>query len=395
MSRPPQSSDSPILEGDLNVSTTTEFDLAAAGDAIIGRGLQTARADPEGFPHFADMSSGEWTCSPDGDWTGGFFVGQLWLAAATGAGDAELAARWTEKLRPRVTSDTFFRGFLFWYGAALGARLVGHERSRDLALEGASALASSFHTAAGLLPLGSAAEEAHSVGANETNIDGVPGGSALLYWAADVTGDDTLRQKARSHVARHVEFLVRADGSVVQSATFGQDTGDLIKTYTHKGVRDDSTWARAQAWAMLGLAQACRYEPSRFADDATRVCDWWCEHLPPGGVAYWDFDAPLHEDQPLLDTSATAIAAASLLKMRDVNADRAGEYERVARDMVTAVVDRHVSRPGEPGRPAGIVGDACYNRRIGLATRNELVWGTYFLLEAVLTLTGKLDTSGT
>jgi unsaturated chondroitin disaccharide hydrolase len=375
------------------VTTTTHFDLRAAGDEIIRRGQRTAKTPASGFPHFADMTTGEWTYSPNGDWTGGFFVGQLWLAAATGSGDPEVAARWAEKLRPRTESDTFFRGFLFWYGAGLGAELLGHQGARQIALDGAIALADSFHDAAGLLPLGSAAEEAHSVGANETNIDGVPGGAPLLYWAANTLGDETLRKKARSHVARHVELLVRDDGSVVQSATFDATTGDAIKTYTHKGVRDDSTWARAQAWAMLGLAQACRYEPDVFAADARKVCDWWCEHVPEGRVAYWDFDAPDHEDEPLLDTSATAIAAASLLKMRTVTPDRSDEYERIAREMVTAVADRHVSRPDDPGRPAGIVGDACYNRRIGLATQNELVWGTYCLLEALMALTGKLDSS--
>jgi unsaturated chondroitin disaccharide hydrolase len=374
-------------------TTTTQFPLETATDAIVSRTQQTAARASHGFPHYADMQTGEWTYSPDGDWTGGFFVGQLWLAAASGLGDHDAAARWAEKLRPRISSDTVFRGFLFWYGAALGARLCEHGQSQEIALRGARALAESFHPRARLLPLGSAAEEAHSVGPAETNIDGVPGGAPLLYWAAALTGDDSLREIARSHVARHVEFLVRADGSTVQSGTFDQNTGELIKTYTHKGVTDDSTWARAQAWAMLGLAQAARHDPDLFATDATRVCDWWCSHLPSGHIAYWDFDAPDHEPQPLLDTSATSIAAAALLKMRTINPGRAEEYERTACDMITALADRHVSRPLDPVRPAGIVGDACYNNRIGLATRSELVWGTYFLLESLLTLTGRLDAS--
>ena len=87
------------------------------------------------------------------------------------------------------------------------------------------------------------------------------------------------------------------------------------------------------------------------------------------------------------------IAAAALLKMQSICPDRAEEYGRVARDMVTTVVDQHVSRPQDPVRPAGIVGDACYNKRIGLATQSELVWGTYFLLEALLSLTGRIDAS--
>ncbi|WP_314175684.1 glycoside hydrolase family 88 protein [Streptomyces winkii] len=368
------------------------LDLGSASKAVLARGQRTAALPEPGFPHYADMDTGEWTRSPNGDWTGGFFVGQLWLAAATGSGDAATARAWTERVRPRAASDTIFRGFLFWYGAALGSVLTGDQYAEETALEGAYALAESFNPAAGLLPLGSTAEEAHSVGADETNIDGVPGGAPLLYWAADVTGDETLRRKARSHVARHIELLVRDDDSVVQSATFDTGDGALIKTYTHKGVRDDSTWARAQAWAMLGIAQAARHEPELFTADAVRVCDWWCAHLPESRVAHWDFDAPQHEPEPLPDTSATAIAAAALLKMRTVAPAKADQYEQTAREMVTALVEHHLSPPSENGPPAGILGNACYNHRIGLATRNELVWGTYFLLEALLTFTGELTT---
>ena len=314
--------------------THTSADLSAAVSAITARAAATHREPADGFPHYADMRTGEWTRSPDGDWTGGFFVGQLWLAAAAGElPDAQPAREWTERVLPRAASSTIFRGFLFWYGAAIGHQLLGDERAGEIALEGAQALADSFHPAARLLPLGASAEEAHSVSDTDTNIDGVPGGAPLLYWAADMTGDDSLRDKARSHVERHLDFLVRPDGSVVQSARFDAETGERTATYTHKGVTDTSTWGRAQAWAMLGAAQAARRDPGPFTDRAIQVCDWWCDHLPEGDVAYWDFDAPEHEDDPLLDTSATAIAAAALLKMRGLT-PHTDRYEDLAERMV-------------------------------------------------------------
>lgn len=182
------------------------------------------------------------------------------------------------------------------------------------------------------------------------------------------------------------------DGSIIQSATFDPSNGALVKTYTHKGLRDDSIWARAQAWAMLGLAQAAHYEPDLFMSKAIQVCDWWCAHLPNENVSYWDFDAAGQKQKPELDTSATNIAAAALLKMSAISSQRGKEYERVAGNMIQAVVNDHVSRPGEP-RPSGIVGNACYNHRIGLAVRSEVIWGTYFLLESLLTLTNRLDTT--
>ena len=153
--------------------------------------------------------------SSDGDWTGGFFVGQLWLAAAADErNDPTAAAEWAERVLPRAASDTIFRGFLFWYGAAIGHQLLGHDRAGEVALEGALALAlaNSFHPAARLLPLGSSAEEAHSVGQNETNIDGVPGGAPLLYWAADLTGDESLREKATESAPSRLDQTVTDHG---------------------------------------------------------------------------------------------------------------------------------------------------------------------------------------
>lgn len=93
-------------------------------DAIVrirARVEDTARSGHEGFPHFADPGTRRWTWSPDGDWTGGYFNAMLWLGAATGAAaDRERWLGWarefTERLRPRLTSDSSSRALLFYYG---------------------------------------------------------------------------------------------------------------------------------------------------------------------------------------------------------------------------------------------------------------------------------------
>ena len=60
--------------------------------------------------------------------------------------------------------------------------------------------------------------------------------------------------------------------------------------------------------------------------------------------------------------------------------------------MVDALIERHLT-PVSPAddRLVGILDDGCYNRRIGLATRAELIWGDYFLFESLLVLGGRLD----
>lgn len=355
-------------------------------DALRRRIDETAAEDDTGFPHIGDPVTGDWTRSPAGDWTGGFWNGLLWLAAATTDDSSyrTLARDWTERMIPRKDSETIFRGFLFWYGAAIGDVLLGDSLAREVATDGARGLAGLYNPAAQLIPLGDQAEEASSVGRGEANIDGVPGGTPLLSWAARNDGASEWSKLAAAHAERHIELCVRADGSVCQSASFDPTSGDVLARYTHKGISDDSTWTRAQAWAMLGFAQAAiRCDRDRFLPTARKVADWWVEHLPDDAVTYWDFDAPQVEETKR-DTSGTAIGATALLKLAQLIPDRADAYRDTAMRSAHALVNRHLSSQGA-------LIDSCYNYRIGLAVANELIWGDYFLYETLNVLSGRLD----
>lgn len=61
--------------------------------------------------------------------------------------------------------------------------------------------------------------------------------------------------------------------------------------------------------------------------------------------------------------------------------------------MVEALIGRHLTPTGpEDLRPPGILAaGGCYNRRMGLATSNELIWGDYFFFEALLVLEGVVE----
>jgi unsaturated chondroitin disaccharide hydrolase len=360
-------------------------------EAMTRRVVDSAGRVGEGFPHYGDAATGEWTTSPGGDWTGGFWNGMLWLAHARTGEDRfrEWAERWTRLLEPRARSETVFRGFLFYYGAALGSILSGNEFAREVGLAGALGLATLYNEKAAAIPLGTEAEEASDPGRRgrgATNVDGVQG-AALLFWAARETGEPALHEIGLRHALRHVEWCVRADGSVCQSASFDPESGVLLHRYTHKGLTDESTWARAQAWAMLGYAVDAIWEPERreLLDTAERTADWWIDHVPTDRVAYWDFDV---EPGPGVerDTSATAIALAALLKLAELasDAERRTRYRAEAEATAAALLDGYLTE-------AGILTEGCYNRRIGLATRSELIWGSYYLYEALHVLLDSLD----
>jgi unsaturated chondroitin disaccharide hydrolase len=367
-------------------------------DHMMVRIGDTAVQVKNGFPDYADPGTGRWIISPDGSWTGGFWNGMLWLAYATTRERKYLdwAERWTDLLRPRVSSENIFRSFLFYYGAALGDILTGNSLAREVGLAGARGLATLYNANARAIPLGREAEAVSDVDVSlgDANVDGVQA-TALLIWAARESGDESLYEIGIQHALRFIEFCVRDDGAVIQSVRFDTKSGQVIKHYTHKGYSDDSVWARAQAWAMLGYAIDAIWEPERkeFVDTAMCTADWWINHVPKDRVAFWDFDAPA-TTATKRDTSATAIAAAALLKLSALAPSGATRrrYREAAETTVRTLVEDYLTPTG-PGddRTPGILTGGCYNQRTGLATENELIWGDYYLFESLQVLAGNLD----
>jgi unsaturated chondroitin disaccharide hydrolase len=346
---------------------------------LLRRVEQTAQVASGRFPMFADPRTGEWTWSQDGGWSGGFWPGMLWLAgAATGKRRLSgLAADSAQRLRSRAGAPTVLRGFLFWYGAGIASVLdPARPALADLAVTAARSLAADFDPVAGVLPPG--AEDAGLYGWPRPGacIDGMPGTVPLLAFAAAATGEHRLRSIGLAHARRLAAFCVRSDGSVAQSATYdGQ--GRLAAQATIEGSSRDSTWARGQSWAMLGLAQAAHLAGGEFTATAARVADWYLDHVPADNVCFWDFDDPAIPDAPR-DTSATAIAAASLLKLAALGH---ASYRAAAERIVDALAEHHLAGPGG-------LSDGCYDQHQNLATASELIWGDYFLLEALLALDG-------
>ncbi len=254
---------------------------------MIGRVRGSAAEDLAGWPDHADPKTGRWITKGDGDCTGGFFAGWLWLAGREAPELLPAARRWGYGLKRRLHSKTHYRGMLFYQGVLLGRLLHGEDEARALTIAVARALAEDFNTAAGVIGLGEEGEETSNLGPGETTVDALGMIVACLTYAANETGDQRLRAMARSHAVKHIEWCVRADGSVCQSASFDVATGALTRRYTHKGYSPDSTWGRAQAWSMLGYALAALWQPEEplFLHTAQRIADWWIANVPADGIS--------------------------------------------------------------------------------------------------------------
>src|SRR2546430_17146940 len=92
--------------------------LRGALDRMIERVGGTLDACGSEFPYAADPSTGAWTTTPDGDWSGGYWGALLWLAHAL-TGEARLAdpaLRATDTMQVPWGRDDKFRGLMVQLG---------------------------------------------------------------------------------------------------------------------------------------------------------------------------------------------------------------------------------------------------------------------------------------
>lgn len=359
---------------------------------------ETAAALDSGFPHWASATTGTWTTTPDGDWTGGAWPGMLWLAhRATGKENyLRLARKWAERMRPRALRETAFKGFGFYCGNALGHILANDTEARALALAAAASLRGLYDERLGLIPLGREAEEHATVGTAVSSVDSLQA-TPLLFWAARQTGEASYHDCAVAHTSRVLDLHMLDDGSVIQSTGLDAHTGVLERRFTHKGYSDASVWARAQAWGALYAAMALIQEPGqiRWMQQGMKILDWWLAHVPDTGVAFWDFSDPAIPDTET-DTAATSIVCAALLKFAGVAPtpqDRL-RYAAAARHSAVSLVSRFLTPvDADDARPPGRLVGTCFNKRSDArpqdsASNVETIFGDYFLFEVLCVLTG-------
>ncbi|KAG7294680.1 hypothetical protein NEMBOFW57_004758 [Staphylotrichum longicolle] len=186
----------------------------------------------------------------------------------------------------------------------------------------------------------------------------------LLFYASAHSGERRLAEIATAHARTVLTTHLRPEGpplakcperattgvgsrytgqlfSTCHVANLDPRTGKLQRRATAQGYADDSTWARGQAWAILGYAQTYMWTGQReFLDAACGCAEYFLQRLETapafvdvviGGedqdtdgsqgtrkrgryVPLWDFDAPIEDvSNPTRDSSAGVIAANGML----------------------------------------------------------------------------------
>lgn len=337
------------------------------------------------FPHVTE--NGRWVTHADGVWTGGFWIGQLWLLyEEREQGEVrERAVRFLERLLPRrFEARNHDLGMMFYPSAVVGWRLTGHDDYRRAAIDAARALAAQAHPVGGLIPGWGFFGGNDWVGSSLVDtLMNLP----LLVWAAKQTQDPSLTQVAVRHADISAAHHLRPDGSAYHVYRFDPETGTPLGGDTYQGMGPESRWSRGLGWAIAGLAVLGEgvHDPD-YLRVAKKAASFYQAHVPEDLVPYWDFDAReqgsgghgVDTRSVPRDSSAAAISCFGMLRLAAaLHDDDLRSYAmRVLRSLSEAYAD---AAPRQ-----ALLGHATADLPHGLGIDGATVYGDYYYLKALV-----------
>lgn len=329
-------------------------------------------------------------------WTCGFWPGEIWLAyehtkdpVLKYAGLIQVES-FLDRIRRKIEVDHHDMGFLYTPACVAAYKLTGEEHAREAAVLAADQLLTRFQPKGGFLqawgPMGAKDNYRYIIDC----LMNLP----LLYWASETTSDNKYRDIALRHTDTCLTYSVRPDGSTYHTYFLDPETGKGDHGATCQGYRDDSFWARGQAWAVYGMANSFRYTgDQRCVDTFRRVTEFYLKRLPEDLIPYWDMIFSDGSGEPR-DSSSAAIVACGLLEMAPhLPEDEADRCQDLARRMVGSLARSYAAQPPSNG----LLLHGTYSKKSPYNTCtpegvDECVsWGDYFYMEALTRLSGDWD----
>lgn len=318
-------------------------------------------------------------------WTNSFWAGILWqMYHATGEQKYADCAVGLEKTLEKTLEG--YRGldhdlgFLWLHTAVAHYRLLGDVDAQKRGLHAAAIFASRFQPAGNYFRAWNTPNESVAIVDCLMNLP-------LLYWGSGETGNPAWKTMAMAHADTALEHILRPDGSSNHIVKFDWKTGEILEKPGGQGYGEGSSWTRGHAWAIYGTILSYRYTGRReYLDAAKRTAHYFIANaaLDDYNVVI-DFRAP--RKPVYYDNTAAVCAACGLLEL----SEHVGEYEKElyivsALRMLHRITDRFCNwNPEEDGITTA--GSAQYHRTEDREV--PIIYGDYFLLEAVLRILDK------
>ena len=326
---------------------------------------------------------GRYRIKGNDDWTNGFWTGMLWMAYLH-TGDETfktLALDNVESFRKRLSDhyvlDHHDIGFLYSPSVVAGYRITKDEGLLELIVQAADCLAGRFQEKGGFIQAWGALDCDREYRLIIDSLLNLP----LLYEASAITGNPEYASTADMHYDKVLHNIVRPDYSTYHTFYFDPATGLPSHGATHQGFRDDSCWARGQAWAVLGIPLHVRKAAAAGEREVYgKIVDYFIGHLPKEEIPYWDLIFTAEDKQPY-DSSALAIAACGLMEAEGV-----GYYEgagKLAKGMMAVLAESCTSRKEDA---EGILLHGVYAFGEGKGIDQANLWGDYYYMEALMRL---------
>ena len=327
------------------------------------------------------------------EWTTGFCTGTYWLSY-------ELSGDEVFKTAAMIQVDSFYdrivnkidvnhhdMGFLYTPSCVAAYRLTGSEKGKEAAIMAADQLAGRFQEKGQFLQAWGVLGAAEHYRLIIDCLLNLP----LLYWAAEVTGDERYRSIAVRHTRTSIKNLVREDFSTYHTYFFNPNTGEPLKGVTAQGYKNNSAWARGQAWGIYGTALAWRYLGEESCIELfKKVTDFYLAHLPKDKVPCWDLSFQEKDGEPR-DSSAAAIAVCGILEMcenKGLTQEESKYYREKAEEILESLIDFYAVRPRTAANGLLLHGvyakSSPYNSVADRGVDECNLWGDYFYLEALV-----------
>jgi unsaturated chondroitin disaccharide hydrolase len=342
---------------------------------------------PDYFPLFS--RNGKWKHDSEAwtNWCEGFLGGLLWIYAIRTGGKwwRRQAEHYSELIEHRQNDRTVHDlGFLFLPTWKVWFQQTNDAAKQEVVVQAGRTLALRFNPAGRYL---------RSFVAPESLFIDIMMNVPIIIEAGLLTGEQDLVEIGIEHCLTTRRFLVRGDGSTSHEGIFDPQSGEFLRQTTHQGWRNDSSWARGQAWALYGFSQVFELTgDARFLATAEQCAEFYIQRTSAHGVPPNDWEEPrsgFGERGPY-ESSAAAIAARGLwhLAAQVPNTAQCDRYQKYAYRILDTLCEPEFLATDTPGWE-GVLKHGIYHQRKGLGVDESVMWGEYFFIDALDQVVGR------
>ncbi len=385
-----------ITENDLDsYEEITDKETEKAMSVCVSGVLRYLDEFKNGFPGAASIKN-KYKAGKNAGWTTGFYTGEVWLAYENSRDEKDRerlkkaandqVESFYERIKNRYDVEHHDMGFLYSPSCVAAYKLTGNKKAAEAALMAADKLISRFQD------VGEFIQAWGEMGAEDNYrfiIDcllNLP----LLYWASEESGDDKYRIIAEKHIHTAMKYVIREDNSTWHTVFMDNRTGSFLRGATCQGYKDNSAWARGQAWGIYGTAVACKYTGrGEYIRYFKRVAGYFLRHLPKDLCPFWDLSfGDGDEGNEPRDSSSAVIAACGMLEMcKYLDPEDSKYYKSTAGKLIKAIFDKYSVKDIETSN--GRILHGTYSKKSPYNTCTEegvdecVIWGDYYYMEGL------------